>query len=550
MYFTYMIKDLNKIFPYPKARDNQLEIIDSIINKFNEGKNFVILEAPTGAGKSAIGYTIGRYFNKYYYITAQKMLQSQLSKDFGEDGRWCGNYPMVELKGRNAYKCIYYDNMSLDNITDAAKERIIKARSEYVDCSKGECKKRRKSFLKECKNFCPYYIQLNAASCSNSVLMNFHSFIYQTEFVPDRWESKDLLIIDEAHNTEQILMDYISITFSDISYDFDLPKYNNAEEYLLFFEDIELEDRFKEKLKKAIEKGDSDLEEHWSKQIIKYRRFKLSISKHEWVPSFEKKSTLMHGKKINYNFIELKPLFIRDFSHELLFDKTTKVLMMSATILDVNIMCDSLGIDKDDIYATRLNSNFPVKNRPIYFNSAGNMSYKNIRDTLPKMLNKIESICKDYNDHKGIIHTHNFNIANYILDNCSVHLRERLLFQNDFSDKDQMLNVHANSKNSIIIAPAMHEGLDLKNDLSRFQVICKVPYPGLNNNPQLKRRMELSNDYYQYLAALKLIQSIGRSVRSKKDWADTYILDECFKSFFNRSKKMFPQWLRESIIWN
>jgi Rad3-related DNA helicase len=95
----------------------------------------------------------------------------------------------------------------------------------------------------------------------------------------------------------------------------------------------------------------------------------------------------------------------------------------------------------------------------------------------------------------------------------------------------------------------MHEGLDLKGDLSRFQIICKVPYPGLGSNPQLKRRMEISDDYYSYLTALKLVQSYGRSVRSETDWAKTYILDGSFRSFFENGKKMLPTWFKEVIQW-
>ena len=79
--------DLTKIkncFPYPSARVGQMGLIEKSINAFENGKKFVIIEAPVGAGKSAIGFTVGNYFGSYYYVTAQKMLQSQLSKDFGE----------------------------------------------------------------------------------------------------------------------------------------------------------------------------------------------------------------------------------------------------------------------------------------------------------------------------------------------------------------------------------------------------------------------------------------------------------------------------------
>ena len=110
-----------------------------------------------------------------------------------------------------------------------------------------------------------------------------------------------------------------------------------------------------------------------------------------------------------------------------------------------------------------------------------------------------------------------------------------------------MLEVHSKSKNTIIVAPAMHEGIDLVDDLSRFQIICKIPWPNFIDDKQLARRIELDQDYYNWLTALKLVQSYGRSVRSETDWADTYIIDEVLLSFKERAKKMIPKWFSEAI---
>ena len=545
-----IMTDISEIFPYPTARNRQLEIIGSIIDNFEKGKKFVILEAPTGTGKSAIGYTVGRYFESYYYITAQKILQSQLSNDFGENGKWSNGHPMIELKGRNAYRCNHYDQIDLDSLkSESAKEKIRQKRLEEIDCARGPCKKQSKSFLPQCKNKCLYFKQLSMAVSSPAVLMNFHSFIYQTQLVPDRWDHKKLLIIDEAHNTEQVLMDYISLSFSDLSYEFEIPKLESSEEYKEFFERIGLLDIFKEKLKLALTQGDSDQEEYWSRQILKYNTFIDSIEDQEWIPKFEKNTSILGGKKVTYNTVELKPLYVSGFTEELLFGQADIVLMMSATILDVNIICQSLGIDKSEVYATRLSSDFPVENRPIYYKPVGSLSFKNIENTMPRLLSKVEEICQTHANEKGIIHTHTFRIAEYLLQNAKPSISQRFLFQNDFGSKDLMLETHAKSDDTIIIAPAMHEGLDLKEDLSRFQILCKVPFPGLANDPQLKRRMELSNAYYTFLCTLKLVQSYGRSIRSAEDRAITYMLDGCFKMYYDKAYKMLPKWFSDAIIW-
>lgn len=536
-------------FPYPEFREGQDSLIDTVISKFESGTKFVIVEAPTGTGKSAIGYTIGRHFVSYYYITAQKILQTQLSNDFGQGGKWAGNNPMVELKGRNAYECLFYKQAANDPHYETSKDRLNKIREQsltYVDCSVGECKKQRKSKLKYCQDLCLYYKQYNAAIIAPSVLMNFHSFIFQTEFVP-HWGHKRVLIIDEAHNAEQVLMDYVSIVVNDFSYDFELPQYDTAEEYLMYFEDIDLKEIISNKIRNSIKEEDTKKEEYWTHQLFKYNMFKESVVQHEWIPKWEVKEISKGGKK--YRQIELKPLHIDDFTEKLLFSKVDHVLLMSATILDVDIMCSALGINKSEVYARRLGSDFPVKNRLIHFTPCGSMSFRTKSATLPIMMKKIEQLCSDHSNERGIIHTHNFEIAKYIQSNASKKLKNRLFFQHNYDSKENMLDSHAKTDDGIIIAPAMHEGLDLKDDLARFQMICKIPYPGLGDNPQLKRRMELNSDYYQYLTALKLVQSYGRCIRSNTDWAKTYILDSDFKSFCNRSSKMLPAWFNEAIIW-
>src|SRR4051812_3661661 len=73
-------------FPLDQPRDGQIEAIRFILETFNSGKKFAILEAPTGAGKSAIGMTVSRYVSRSFYLTIQKILQDQLTKEFGAQG--------------------------------------------------------------------------------------------------------------------------------------------------------------------------------------------------------------------------------------------------------------------------------------------------------------------------------------------------------------------------------------------------------------------------------------------------------------------------------
>ena len=52
-----------------------------------------------------------------------------------------------------------------------------------------------------------------------------------------------------------------------------------------------------------------------------------------------------------------------------------------------------------------------------------------------------------------------------------------------------MLRKHYESKKqTVLISPSLHLGVDLKDDLSRFQVIVKVPYPDLTDKKITAKR--------------------------------------------------------------
>jgi Rad3-related DNA helicase len=44
-----------------------------------------------------------------------------------------------------------------------------------------------------------------------------------------------------------------------------------------------------------------------------------------------------------------------------------------------------------------------------------------------------------------------------------------------------------------------------------------------------------------------LVQGYGRSIRSKDDWATTYILDGAFGYFLSKNRKILPDWFLQAI---
>jgi len=241
--------------------------------------------------------------------------------------------------------------------------------------------------------------------------------------------------------------------------------------------------------------------------------------------------------------IEFKPVCVAPHSNDILFKNGEKILLMSATILDYKGFCETLGISLEDSAFISIPSPFPIENKPIIFSGIGKMSSSNIDSTLPKMSKAIKAILEQHKDEKGIIHCHSYKVAHYLKKNIKSN---RLLIHGS-DNRDEILKKHINSKRpTVLLSPSMTEGVDLKGDISRFQVLCKVPYPYLGDK-LIKKKMNKWKWWYPLQTAKTIVQSVGRSVRSVEDHAVTYILDSDWIRFYSKNSKYFPLDFKRSI---
>jgi hypothetical protein len=355
-------------------------------------------------------------------------------------------------------------------------------------------------------------------------------------------------LVSNCHQAEPQLLDFVSLTVSDANlsqFGIYIPELASALEYATWFTDTKVGEHIYKAIEVARRTDQHWLEDELSRTLKKYKMFldHVQNTDAEWVCEYEEvKSTGSHR-------VTLKPVYVHGMAHSLLFRYGKRVVLMSATVLDVDVMCRSLGIDRDHVAAFRMKNRFPVENRPIYLRTVAKMTGG--RDGMhawgPELVKGVNAIVSQYPGKRGIIHTHNFAIQELLKSRCDQAVRDRFLLQQNYRDKKEMLDAHALRNDSVIVAPAMHEGLDLSEDLSRFQIICKVPWPNFFDNEQLSRRVEVDHKYLIWLTALKLVQSYGRSIRSETDTADTYILDEGIYKFLNQAKKMLPDWFQEAL---
>jgi ATP-dependent DNA helicase DinG len=218
--------------------------------------------------------------------------------------------------------------------------------------------------------------------------------------------------------------------------------------------------------------------------------------------------------------------------------------MMSATMISKEQLCKDLSLDMSEVSYINCPFIFNIDNMPIYPLNAGKMNYGTKEKTLPKMVEFIKELMDEHKSERGIIHTVSYDIAEYITNNIKT---DRFIIPKG-KDRDKKIQEFMKSKRNdlILLSPSLTEGISLNDDLSRFSIICKLPFASLGDK-FVKTRMELDNEWYSVNTVKNLIQMTGRSIRSETDYAATYVLDSGFSWFIQKNKKYFPKWWLKAI---
>ena len=635
-------------FPFASQRHNQTTVLNQICAAFNSDYKYIILEAPTGFGKSPVAIAVAMTLGSSYICTSTKDLQTQYARDF----------PHLKVaKGKSNFPCLVKEDFIKNGIyqcgicvSDNANE-CYHTTVEYGPCMTNEsfkdigCKYR--SFLKDYKvsnkgtkneqvfidensrNYyqkeysdwlhlknlkekgswkpCEYFDQLNAALTSSHSIFNYSIFL---GLLPNRKSlpERELLVLDEGHLLETETVKFRGLTISKKRwkrYIHDLKiidyGYDDIGNWIDFL--IQLETNMlaltgnssmaeslaiERKVKYNYWKGEENSNNKNRKKIISasdlFDSDEEIVQKYDDDESISKKLATNLGdelavdairdaerltrtinnilanqknwiisdiKKENYEVvkIELKPLDISTYCKSL-FEKCAKTLIMSATILNHNAFCRNVGLNPNEVKFIQIPSDFPSEHRSIIPVNIAYLNYNNLQSNEVRLAiaKTVDNLMSLHKNHKGIIHTTSYEQLNFIKENISETNSRRLLVTDPEIQRDEVIFEHTKSttKPTVLISPSLHTGLDLKDELSRFQIITKVPYPNKSDRWTNAKR-EVDPEWYYWQTALKLIQAYGRSVRSKNDWAKTYILDSAFGYFVNKNKDMLPSWFIQAI---
>jgi Rad3-related DNA helicase len=240
--------------------------------------------------------------------------------------------------------------------------------------------------------------------------------------------------------------------------------------------------------------------------------------------------------------VKVMPLKI-DVLSKYIFNHGEKILLMSATIIDHKHFAKNLGIDKYKYI--EVDSTFDSDKSPIYVNTKNKINHYNLKKQLPKIVKQIESICEDHEFDKGIIHTHTSFIANYLKNNLR---SKRFLYRDETTRNEEILAKHSKSKNpTVLVSPSLGLGIDLRDDLARFQIIIKAPYLPLGDK-RIKKLFDLDKQWYTNKMLSNVVQQCGRGIRSKQDHCKTYILDAGVFEAIIKNKNKLPKYFIDRFV--
>jgi len=487
-------------FKAPKFRPYQKEALKDVCEGL-ESYDYVFLCLPTGVGKTLINMAVALSFEKSFYLVTTINLQNQIMNDRYLKGT------CYLIKGREHYQCL------------SLKENT---------CKFGKC---RLDKHYSCPYTCPYKEAKEKAIKSQVCLTTLAYFV--SEGFVGKLGDRDLCVVDEAHNTPDLLLNFVSLSFrfKDNYNTFDDLVVAIEDRYLELLDELEMLDEIPNKSEDEIEKLDEV-----QREIRKIEIFKQNADC-EWV--HEK-----HQLKKGYKYV-LKPLRLNRFAKFLLLRRAKKFIFSSATI-NAELLADELGIEEYKL--VEYPSYFPVERRPIYIVPAGKMTktgghYNLNIDYVVRIVRKILELNPDY---RGLIHTVSYQTAKDIYDRLiGTGVEGRLILhkQKDY----EIIDKWQETKNGVLLSPALYEGIDLPYDKCRFQVLVKVPYLSLDDVRTRERLKRGDWKWYNGSAIIRIVQAYGRAVRAFDDYAKFYILDSAFIKLYLRNRAQFPKYFRDAV---
>lgn len=516
-----MTIDFLKHFDKTKTpRKVQIDMLEWLASCWGNGKPKV-LSAPVASGKSAIALAVAKYNESCNTFTAintcTNILVDQYANDFPEENT---------LKGAGQYICCTAPDYTCE------ERRLIQKGSG-----------RNVSDL-DCYKSCPYIAARRNTFKKKITFYNPLSYIYmqkklfhEKRLIADC--TPETLIVDEFHNLPNMLRGQFETVLWQDDIDWKAGTCNNLSSVL------EVLNRRKDLLRKTLSAHIPDKKRMQLERELQ-RLCDVSTAAVASPQLFvaEEKIDKKYGRAMRQ--LSLRPVIVPPEYAKRFFADPKNVVLMSGTAFPHTYK--ELGLSDVDYYDCP--SPIAKERRQIYIRSVIKNSLKInqtlLLETIAREISRIVNLHKNENGIVLATYKQAAELQTYLTDDCYMF--------HDKDNKAQVISefVKKSSKRKVAVLAGSWEGLDLKDDISRFTIITKLPFANLGDKV-VQRKKELDEitgkgTWYGLEAMQFVMQGSGRSTRGPDDFSTIYVLDSNFVRVYAQVKSELATWFKESVV--
>lgn len=498
----------------------------------------VLLDAPTGSGKTLIGAAVGKIMGlPLVTLTHTLALQEQ----YRRTATWA-----VTAKGKNNFLCGHPEREIAQVVRKSLGVGELHADQcdEYLEC------------IDPWRNGCPYFRSIGDAAEADQVILNYayalriaQSAMIKRGIAVDEDDSpspnpfrRELAVLDEGHLASNAIVQASSLEFWHRSLKrigLDVPSGGVVDWRAWAEQAIPQVDEF--------DAGD-DIVLHGRVKALRGRLGELCrLNAASWIVRSEPGVT------------RIQPLWARN-----VYDKFLayypKLLIMSATLGDPQLLVQKLGLEQRQVAYVEVPSTFPKQNRPTFYWPVVKLSAKSDDGDYAALASAIAYIASQPHlaMRKGIVHTPSYKLVQRLQVEATasgmVYPWQRFAFHTDARFRDEIIGVFRRAQfPMVLVTPSLSTGFDFPYEIG-FQIIAKVPFADLSDPVvRAQREYTLPDDpnfgkkCYDDDAMNQIVQAAGRAVRAPDDEGVSYILDENFWGLYKRAHA--PEHFKETVSW-
>lgn len=574
------IKNLK--FPFEEYRQGQREFAVRVYKSIVDSKKCFAM-APTGTGKTvstlfpAIKAMGEEKTSKIFYLTAKNITREVANDTISLMKKQKLNLRSITITAKekickmsevncNPYYCPYAKGY-FDKINNALKEILNK----YDDFSRKNIDE-----MSEVYKLCPFELCLDLTMFSDIIICDYNYIFDPRVYLKRYFDVKKTdftFLVDEAHNLLDRSRNMYSAEINQGTF-IKMKKIIGKKDKRLLNLIKEIEIYFLEKSKVLdVMKEKYLVENELPKVLLELFNALIKFMDEYLSRSNEENSDLLDLYFEVNKFISISNFYDNNYktiySDELLginiklfcanpsdliiekINKSKSTTIFSATLTPLNYYKEIYGSEGED-FIINLKSPFDVKNRLLMIGDNISTTYDKRKDTAEDIVEYIKA-CVECKNGNYMVFFPSYKYMELVYEKIRDKYSDLniIIQENNMSEeeKEEFLALFNNDDKETyvgfcVLGSHFSEGIDLTEDKLIGVIVVGVGMPQINiERDIIKEQLNENNkgfDYaYVYPGMIKVLQAVGRCIRTSKDRGVILLLDNRYSTY--RYKSLFPR---------